>query len=435
VTKVRTRLFLALVVWMATAAAVTFWFISTETPLVRFAAGEKNSESYRLASAIAEKLNKSNPHFTIRVYDTVGPAENLELVQSERIDIAVVQADLARPDNVLDLARLYPDAYHLLANAEHEVENVADLRGLRVAIPPEDTGQNRGFWSLAAHYGLQPQDISALPMAAEAATFALAQGQVDAAFTIRSPGNPKLRELLAADKLVLVPIDQGQALALLHPALRAGVIPRGAYGGEPAIPPQDLSIPVLDRVLVAHSNLSEEVAYQFTRRLFDLQADIAGMSPLAGFISQLSTRSGVDSKTHPGARRYYDREKPGIVQQNARLASAILYTVVIIASALVALRGRWLKTRRLRIVHFNKRLMKIASVAQDCSERTLLLANKRTLINILEEVVDDLDSDKVSQEEFEHLSFTWQAVDSVVRDQLLLIHPVRAPRPDNENSE
>jgi hypothetical protein len=35
-------------------------------------------------------------------------------------------------------------------------------------------------------------------------------------------------------------------------------------------------------------------------------------------------------------------------------------------------------------------------------------------------VVSDLDHDKVSQEEFEHFSFTWQAVDALVRDQLMM---------------
>jgi hypothetical protein len=37
---------------------------------------------------------------------------------------------------------------------------------------------------------------------------------------------------------------------------------------------------------------------------------------------------------------------------------------------------------------------------------------------MLQHIVSDLDHDHVSQEEFEHFSFTWQAVDTVVRDRL-----------------
>jgi hypothetical protein len=36
-------------------------------------------------------------------------------------------------------------------------------------------------------------------------------------------------------------------------------------------------------------------------------------------------------------------------------------------------------------------------------------------------VVGDLEREKVNQEEFEHFSFTWQAVDALVRDRLHLV--------------
>jgi hypothetical protein len=49
------------------------------------------------------------------------------------------------------------------------------------------------------------------------------------------------------------------------------------------------------------------------------------------------------------------------------------------------------------------------------------MGHKNHLINILGEVVSDLDQEKVSQEEFEHFSFTWQAVDALVRDQMLML--------------
>jgi hypothetical protein len=75
---------------------------------------------------------------------------------------------------------------------------------------------------------------------------------------------------------------------------------------------------------------------------------------------------------------------------------------------------------------FNRRLMEIASTAGDESELDKLLAHKRQLIDILTEVVADLESEKVSQEEFEHFSFTWQAVDALVRDRMTLCAGNRA---------
>jgi hypothetical protein len=65
--------------------------------------------------------------------------------------------------------------------------------------------------------------------------------------------------------------------------------------------------------------------------------------------------------------------------------------------------------------------MEIAAGAKEESDRAQLLARKQQLIDMLSEVVKDLEGERVNQEEFEHFSFTWQAVDALVRDRLNLM--------------
>ena len=120
------------------------------------------------------------------------------------------------------------------------------------------------------------------------------------------------------------------------------------------------------------------------------------------------------------ARSYYDREKPGFMQQNARFVSALLYVIAILTSAALALRTRWVRSRRVRMTAFNTRLMEIAAAARVDTRVDQLLECKHQLMDILAEVVGELDREQVSQEEFEHFSFTWQAVDALVRDRLLM---------------
>ena len=69
---------------------------------------------------------------------------------------------------------------------------------------------------------------------------------------------------------------------------------------------------------------------------------------------------------------------------------------------------------------FNQRLMDIATTVGGETDPGALARNKQTLVEILGEVISDLDREKVSQDEFEHFSFTWQAVDALVRDQMTL---------------
>jgi hypothetical protein len=108
------------------------------------------------------------------------------------------------------------------------------------------------------------------------------------------------------------------------------------------------------------------------------------------------------------------------MEQNARLVSALLYVIAIVFSALLALRAHWVRSRRMRMHIFNRRLMEISAGARRESEADELLRRKHQLMDMLEEVVGDLEREKVNQEEFEHFSFTWQAVDALVRDRMQL---------------
>ena len=110
--------------------------------------------------------------------------------------------------------------------------------------------QNVSFWRLAEHYGLGNDQITALPMSANAANFAMEQGQIDAVFRVRAPGNRRIRELIGDKTMELVPIHQAAALSLRQPALAAGYIPQGSYRGYPTLPAQDMPTAVLNRLLV-----------------------------------------------------------------------------------------------------------------------------------------------------------------------------------------
>ena len=177
----------------------------------------------------------------------------------------------------------------------------------------------------------------------------------------------------------------------------------------------------LDRLLVAHEDVPVELIYKFTLELFEARSDLVSRFPLAGFIAPLNEDASSSVPAHSGARRYFDREKPGLIAQNARLASAILYAIVILFSGAIAARSHWLRARRVRMGDFNKRLMVVVERARRADTYDALMESKNELINILSEVVSDLDQEKVSQEEFEHFSFTWQAVDALVRDQMLML--------------
>lgn len=416
----RVRLVLMLVIWLIALGALLLWLGGSRIQRVTIAGGPAGSETLALVTAIAKVLNEAEQGFVLRVFESGGSSENLRLLSRGRVDMGTIQADTPVPDGVSGVTVLYGDAYHLIARDDARITSFSDLPGRRIAIPPKSSGQYNSFWFLADHYGLQADTLNALPMDEEAANFAMEQGQVDAIFRVRAPGNRIIRKLIGDKQLHLVPITQSEALALQQPAIAPGVIPLGSYRGFPALPKVNLPTAVLDRLLVTRTDMDAALVYKVTRAIYERRSDIHELSKLSGFIAPLPEDAESVIPAHPGARSYYDRERPGFMQQNARMASAMLYLVAIVCSALLALRTIWVKSRRLRMSQFNRRLMAIAGAVRHETNRNILFSSKHQLMDILGEVMTDLEREKVSQEEFEHFTFTWQSVDALVRDRLTI---------------
>jgi hypothetical protein len=62
--------------------------------------------------------------------------------------------------------------------------------------------------------------------------------------------------------------------------------------------------------------------------------------------------------------------------------------------------------------------MRISEDARQSHEVNELFGLRDELHQILRKVLEDLEQDRVTREEFDFFSFTWQAADTVVRDEL-----------------
>jgi TRAP transporter TAXI family solute receptor len=403
--------------WLAVLTLLLVFTLRVGDERVAIAAGPRGGDSFALANAIASVLEASHPQLSVEVYETHGSVENVRLLEEGRADLATMQSDVRTDGNVHAVASLFYDAYQLVVPADSAIESPADLHGRTVAIGPRGSGHFESFWFLVEHYGLDPDELLALPMSASAANFAMRRGQVDAIFRVHAVGNTSIRALTDDFPVRLVPIQQAEALAIRHPAVSRGAIARGSYAGHPPLPPSDLPTALVERFLVARAGLPDSVVLDVTRTLFEKRSRLISENSLAGYIAAPDVDGRLALPIHEGARRYYDREKPSFWQQNARILAPTLYVVVILSSAFLAIRSRVLARRRVRMVHYNLELMDIAEAAEAASKSADLVPLQRRLVAMLRQVVTDLDEQRVSQDEFEHFSFTWSAVDTLVRDR------------------
>ena len=97
------------------------------------------------------------------------------------------------------------------------------------------------------------------------------------------------------------------------------------------------------------------------------------------------------------------------------------------------MRSRWLRRRRIRMGDCNRRLMTLAEKARQSDNPEELNNINSELVDMLRQLVEDLDEEKVTQDEFEHFSFTWRAADTLVRDRRYMLAGTGVPANGVEN--
>ncbi len=372
------------------------------------AAGPADGEAFAIAEAIAEVTELYAPNLDVVILETSGSRQNNELLEGDIVDLALSQANVTPASTARLVATLYPDAFQLVARDGSGVERVADLRGRKVAVPPRGSGQHESFWFLMSHYGIDESDIEALPMSSESANWAMLSAAVDAVFRVRAPGNASIRELVRDNPSHLIPVDQAAAMRLRSPAIDAGIIPKGSYRGEPPLPEQDLLTAVVLRLLVADDQVPDEVVQDLTELLFQRRRELVIRTPLAGFIAAPDRAVGTFIPVHEGAQRYYDRDQPSYIQENAEPLALGLTLFVLLGSGLLQLTT---SRRRRRIDRYNNDVLVLYSEARGTRDPAELHVYRERLMSILGRVVDDAEEGRITEEGFNFFSFTWRAVD------------------------
>lgn len=399
----------------------------TQVHRLTIAAGSKQGESYIFSQAMAQVVAKYQPHIQIQVLETKGSEENIELLEQQKVQLAMAQADTPTLPSARIVSFLFPDTFQLVVTEKSGIQDVSDLRGKRIALPPEGGGQYKSFLFLAEHYRLKLSDLRYTAITEQQADRTFRNNQVDAVFRVRPPGNKSILKLVQNGGGRIVAIDQATAMKIKQPAIEAAFIPKGAYQGDPPIPAIPLPTVAVQRLFLANKNVDEEIVRQITSILYERRQDLAATIPVASYISPPTTLSGTNLPIHPGAQAYYDREKPSFLQSNADYLGLILTLILLI--------GSWVWNLKLRIDRrqkntgdkYNQKLVQlIEEIYQSDINRVGEI--RRELFVMLKEVVHELDEDRIASESFQSFTFTWEAALTAVRDREILISRQAARR-------
>ena len=286
------------------------------------ATGGTGGVYYPYGGGLAKVLNEALPDVRATAEVTAASVDNLKFIRDGRADIAFTLADTLAdavhgrgafadggPVPVVSLAVLYSNYTHIVTLASSGIRAVRDMKGKVVATGAAGSGTEVIALRLldAAGIGVT-RDVRRQALGVTESADALKDGKVDAFFwsgglptaaiqDLSHTPNVRIRLLPSAD---LLPALQRKYGALYFPLeLRPASYP----GVDAAVPVVGVA-----NVLVVNGSMSEHLAYDITRVLFERQSELAAIHPEARNLSLATAVKGSPAEYHPGAIRFY-REK------------------------------------------------------------------------------------------------------------------------------
>jgi len=290
------------------------------TMRLSIATGNTGGVYYPYGGGLARVISQSIPRVDATAEVTAASVDNLKLIQLGKADIAFVLTDTLddaingrgpfakMPVKARTLAVLYPNYTQVATVDGKGINRLADLRGRVVSTGSPGSGTEVIAFRVLRAAGIDPdKDIRRQGLTVNASVDALKDGKIDAFFWSGGLPTASLLDLASTIGITAKLLSNDEVLPKLQEQFTPGlyfrlVIPKGTYAGVN----YDSGSVGVANALVVKDTMSEELAYELTKVLFDRQPDLAAIHPEAKKLNVDTAVHGSPAPFHPGAIRYYE---------------------------------------------------------------------------------------------------------------------------------
>lgn len=285
--------------------------------------GGQSGVYYPLGVALSQLYAQKIPGVKATAQVTKASAENMNLLQAGRGELAWALADSVsdawkgnaeagftkKLDKLRGLSATYNNYIQIVANAETGIQSLEDLKGKRISVGAARSGTELNARAIFKAAGLSYDDFSKVEYLPFGESVELMKNrQLDATLQSAGLGVASIRDLATAVKIVVVPVPHEVVEKVGDAAYQPAVIPANTYAGQT----EDLPTAAIPNFLVTHSGVSDELAYEMTKVLYENLDVLQSSHNAAKAIRIENAVNGMPVPIHPGAERYY-KEK-GIMQ-------------------------------------------------------------------------------------------------------------------------
>lgn len=290
----------------------------SEVTRVSLATAGTGGAWYPIGGGMANIVNEKSNGVEMSAEVTDGGIENIRLVNSGVNEFAFANTDVVYEgfnglnhfeaegeQNISAMFYLYPSTFQAVVMEDSGIDSIADLKGKRVAVGPPASSSEVMGWIILEEYGITSNDINGQTISFEEGATALRDGNVDALFVMSAHPNSQVMDLAATHDIKLLPVDEDVRVKVTdeYDYYQESIIEAGVYEDQT----DDIHTLSLGTTIVANADVPEEVAYEFTKSVYENLEEVHQFHDVAKQIS-LEAAPNMPIPLHPGAKKYFEEK-------------------------------------------------------------------------------------------------------------------------------
>lgn len=281
------------------------------------ATGGTGGVYFPMGGGLAEIINNHVDGFSATAEVTGASVENMGLVATGDADMGIALADTVAQaftgtgrfegqqlPMVRGIASLYANMIHIVALEGSGITSLEDLRGMRVSVGAPGSGTEVNAEAILAANGMSYDDIEEQRLNFNETADALANGDIDAGFWSVGAPTSSILNLATTQDIVVIALTEDQLAASMaeNSTFAMTTLAGGTYNGVD----EDISVLGIPNVLTVSSEMSDDLAYEITRAMFEHITELQAVHPAANQTTVAFTLDATPIPLHPGAIRYFE---------------------------------------------------------------------------------------------------------------------------------
>ena len=240
---------------------------------------------YPLGVAIGKIYGDKIPNVKTQVQATKASVENLILLQQGRGEIAFTLGDSLKAawegdeeagfksklDKLRTIGAIYPNYIQIVATADSGIKTLSDLKGKSLSVGAPKSGTELNSRAILAAAGLSYKDMGKVEYLPFAESVDLMKNrQLNATLQSAGLGVASLKDLSTSTEITVVAVPK-EVVDKIGPPFVSVMIPANTYTGQD----KDVPTAAVINYLVTSSAVSDDLAYQMTKLIFESLPELA----------------------------------------------------------------------------------------------------------------------------------------------------------------